>query len=369
MGTDLAPVTVYEHRGLPWRPKPDCTSTFEEFRHAREHVVEIWNETDWNPWRKDELEPQMERALAIDEEWECADLDWKPPTKRQTGARMAAITRKVKAESKAREQRQERDKARYDPDREKARYALLELEAIEASQAAEHRRLGTGELFPGMPAERRALRLAELETELEKTRAEITRLVEVVGDREDVVDQYGRLPRDRRTWQLCDYRYQRIKKVEALREAIADQKAKIAETKDRSEKSTLRARLSCDERRLQLLLAVPRLEAEQMCADCPTPQHQHAYGDVMEYSLCPYWPRNRARLERAWEILRSAAERSTPATPPAPKPQPLATLPGNLAIGEVIERLRELQEKHPDAVVKRGRSNKWELWPSEQPQQ
>lgn len=64
MGTELAIVApVYEHRGRPWRPKPGSTSTFEEFRHAREHIVEIWNETDWNPWRKVELAPQLERAM------------------------------------------------------------------------------------------------------------------------------------------------------------------------------------------------------------------------------------------------------------------------------------------------------------------
>lgn len=365
MGTALAATEslVYEHHGLPWRPKPGCTSTFEEFVHSRAHVVEIWNETDWNPWRKEELEPQVERALAVDDEWECADPDWKPLTKRQTGARMAAITRKVKAESKQREERWERDAARYDSERERARYALLELEAIQRSQAEEARDLGSGALYPGMPQDRRAVRLVELEAELQKTAAEVGRLADVVGDREDVVDKYGRLPRDRRTWQLCDYRYQRIKKVEGLREAIATQKGKIAEIKDRSEKSRLRVHLSLDERRLAVLLAVPRLEAEQMCADCPTPQYQHAYGDVTEYSLCPHWPRHRARIERAWEILRSASERNTPATPPPPKLEPLATLPGNLGIGEVIERLKELQEKHPDAVVKRGRSNKWELWP------
>lgn len=36
MGTELetAPV-VYKHHDLPWRPKPGCTSTFEEFTHAR----------------------------------------------------------------------------------------------------------------------------------------------------------------------------------------------------------------------------------------------------------------------------------------------------------------------------------------------
>lgn len=93
MGTDLETAhVVYEHHGRPWRPKLGCTSTFEEFTHARTHMVEIWRETDWNPWRTTELAVQLERAERVDDEWECADPDWKPLTTRQMGARMAAIT-------------------------------------------------------------------------------------------------------------------------------------------------------------------------------------------------------------------------------------------------------------------------------------
>lgn len=363
MRTD--PIPVYQHHGLPWRPKLGATSTFDEFTHARAHVVEIWNETDWNPWRKDELAPQLERALAIDEEWECADPDWKPLTRRQTGARMAAITRQIKRESKQREARWEQDKQRYDPEREQARYSLLEREAIQESQEKEVRELRAGKRYPAMDATRRSAQVSDLETQIQKNVNEIARLMPIVGDREDIVDEHGRLPRDRRTWKLIEYRYRRIKEVERLRASIAAQQVKIGETKDRSEKSTLRIRMSCDERRLRVLLAVPRLEAEQMCADCATPQFQHAYGDVTEYSLCPHWPLNRAQIERAWEILRTASERAKPAAPEPARPQPLATLPGNLPIADVITQLSELQQQHPEAVVKRGRANRWELWPGD----
>lgn len=168
----------------------------------------------------------------------------------------------------------------------------------------------------------------------------------IVGDPEDVVDEYGRLPRDRRTWNVIEYRYRRIKHVEALRQSIAAQQEKVAATRDRSEKSTLKLHLSFDERRLRALLAVPRLRAEQMCADCYTPTFQHTSGgNVCESRPCPRWPMHAARMERVWEMLRSASERTQEQTPEPPKPQPLATLPGNLAIGEVIERLKELQEK------------------------
>ena len=73
-------------------------------------------------------------------------------------------------------------------------------------------------------------------------------------------------------------------------------------------------------------------------------------------------------MKQAWENVRYILDRVKPTEPTPPKPEPLATLPGNLGIGEVIERLKELQVKHPDAVVKRGRANRWELWPAEKQQ-
>lgn len=185
MGTDLetAPV-AYVHHGLLWRPKAGCTSTFEEFTQARTHIVEIWRETDWNPWHTTELAPQLARAEQVDDEWECADPVWKPLTKRQMGARMAAITRRVKADSTKREARWQRDKDRYDPERERARYALLEREAAQPRREIEVAELRSGVRFPGMPADKRAAEVAELEQKLARNAAEIARLREVVGDPE-----------------------------------------------------------------------------------------------------------------------------------------------------------------------------------------
>lgn len=159
-----------------------------------------------------------------------------------------------------------------------------------------------------------------------------------------MVDKHGQLPRDRRTWNLIDYRYRRIQQVETLQRSIAEQTEKLTTVKDRREKSALKSRLHFDERHLQVLLAVPRLEAEQLCGDCATPAFQHmSGGDLYESRPCPYWPQYAARMKQAWEILRSATERTQTNTPVPPKPEPLAALPGNLAIGDVIERLKTLQ--------------------------
>lgn len=253
--TDPSPVN--EHRGLPWRLKPGATSSFEEFCHAREHIVEIWNETDWNPWSKEELAPQMERAFAVDEEWECADPNWKPLTRRLSGARMAAGTRRYRAERKATKARWERDKAHYDPNREKARFALLERQPIQSSLERELAQYRARTIYPSMPEDRRAVEIAELEGKLTRNAAELERLALIVGDPEDVVDENGKLPSDRRDWNVSWYQYLRTKWVEELQDDVAAQKAKIAAMKDRREKSTLGIRLHSSERRLAVLLAIP----------------------------------------------------------------------------------------------------------------
>jgi len=119
-----------QHDGILWRSKPGATSSFEEFLLTREHWLELFHEADWNPWGKEELEAERERADQVIEEWKRAEPNFTPLTKRQVGARMAAITRRVRAERKANEARWGRDKARYDVEREKVRFAMLEREAL-----------------------------------------------------------------------------------------------------------------------------------------------------------------------------------------------------------------------------------------------
>lgn len=46
-----------------------------------------------------------------------------------------------------------------------------------------------------------------------------------------------------------------------------------------------------------------------------------------------------------------------------PKPQPLAVVASGLPIADVVTKLSELQQQFPDTEVRRGRANRWELWP------
>lgn len=119
-------------------------------------------------------------------------------------------------------------------------------------------------------------------------------------------------------------------------------------------------------RELDALLAVPPLTDADMCSDCPTPLTEHGWRTMS--GPCVAWPGPRARLQEARRILaagfREAQEAKTH-PPVAPKPQPLAVIPSGLSIADITQRLQKLQRQFPDAEVRRGRANRWELWPKE----
>lgn len=372
MESDLVPAPstatdVFEYDGLLWKRLPGGTSTFEEFVAAGAQWMELFHETQWNPWRKEELQAESDQARAVRAEWTRAEPGHRMMTEEEVSAWMAEMDREYKARHAADEGRWKRDRKRYSKDREQARYALLEREASRAHLNHQIQGLRSGQIFPGMSPDVRAKRIAELETDLARNEAGIAALADTVGDLETVVDAHGQLPRDRRPLNLVGYDCRRRFRVEELQASISGQHLKIAGENDRTKKSSLRATVAGMERELAALLAVPRLIPEDMCADCDTPMVQHLSAGS-DARGCPYWPVRAARMKQAWENVRRILEETKPAEPAPQKPEPLATLPGNLGIGEVIERLKELQAKHPDAVVKRGRANRWELWPAERQQ-
>lgn len=64
------------------------------------------------------------------------------------------------------------------------------------------------------------------------------------------------------------------------------------------------------------------------------------------------------------QLLASSRCTQTP-EPPEVKPEPLAVIPSGLSIAEITTRLVKIQTEYPDARVRRGSRNKWEIWPSE----
>ena len=111
---------------------------------------------------------------------------------------------------------------------------------------------------------------------------------------------------------------------------------------------------------------MPRLEADDMCADCPTPATKHGWASPPAERPCSAWPGWGAKLRQTWKMLDGMAAqneaRKAEATPQPQKPEPLAVIPSGRLIAEVVQQLQELQQKFPDAEVRRGRANRWELW-------
>lgn len=264
--TDAA---IHAHDGLLWKQVPGATSTFEELLRAQARWLEISRETDWNPWRKGELAEEEEQARGVMGEWTRAEPDFRPMTKRQVTAMMNAISRGTKAAFAEDDSRWERDKARYDPGLEHARWALLEGEAIVSASRHQREGLASGELFPGMASEKRRQEIAKLDAALECGQAEVARLEALLGDRERVVDEEGRLPSDRRRTNLLYYSIWRRGDIEELQRAIPQLRSDL-KVAPKDERSKLRDRLARGERKLAGLLAVPILDADQICAECCT---------------------------------------------------------------------------------------------------
>lgn len=352
------PEGVIEHDGMLWKPRRGATATAEEFITARSLFIDVHRDSRWNPWVLDDRQAELEQAMHVMDQWRRAEPGHRMLTTRQLEARWPRQDRrreqaltKLKAERDAR-------KAHYDEARANARPALLEHRSRVVHEVSEVAGYRDGSRFRKMEPGRRQEEIAALEDSIERRRSEIERLAAIVGDPETVVDHNGWLPKDRREYMLFWYRLDRARTVKQLRIEIPELAAS-AERKDRVKADLKR-------RRLDELLAVPPLTADEMCSDCPTPIAKHGWVTPPFDGPCPAWPGRGARLRRAREMLESASRwAQKPIQPPAPKPQPLAVIPSGLPIADVTQRLLELQKRYPDAEVRRGRANRWELWPTE----
>lgn len=360
--TSCQPKQVYELEGMLVAPRPGATSTFEDYAAARATFIEINDDARWNPWVHEDRASEERSAMAVMEQWRRAEPGFRQTTDPQVKEMLDEVGRRSDTEFAAAAVRQERDKERYDPVRERARLSLLEQESILSRQREEMVELRTGR-YPAMGDERRTAKIAEIEHATNDREAQIAIFASIVGDREDIVDKYGRLPRDRRKVNRLHYQLNRERKVRELRARIPELKTAATESKDRTERSKLRSELQTAESSLKTLLAVPPLSEDDMCSECARPASHHGWVSTPYDGPCPAWPGWAERLRQVREILFAASERTkAKEQPDQPKPHPIAVLPSGLTIAEVITKLSELQNKHPNATVKRGGANKWEIW-------
>lgn len=353
---------VLEHEGLLWRPTPGATSTAEEFLASRARFIALRQESHWNPWLLEDRAVEVERAMAVMSQWGRAESGHRYLTEEEVEVMFAEMDREHEARVAAVKRRQEQDRERYDRDREAARLALLEEQAVLGRELENLEEYRAGTRFPAMDAEKRAKEVAGLEKSIAALRVEVERLAAVVGDPEDVVDENGRRPSDRREDMLALYRARRQYEVRELRAKVPELKAAIASAVDKDELAALRRKLGLATWQLNELLAVPPLTPDDMCSECAAPAASHRGSMTLTQGPCPAWPRWAARIEKVRQMLESFAARKAP-EPTPPKPQPLAVVPSGLPVGEVVERLSALQAEHPNSEVRRGRAGRFELWP------
>jgi hypothetical protein len=364
--TEVLPEGVIEHDGMLWKPRRGATTSAGEFIAARTLFIELNQDAVWNPWIRDERKADIDGAAEIMGQWQRAEPGHRRMSLKQWEAQQSRRDRTRERQHAKEDARRERDKERYDEQRSTARLRLIEVQSrldYERVELAGHR---DGTRFPAMDPTRREKAMNELEEAIARLQAEIKELAPIVGDPEDVVDERGLLPRDRREHTWWSYRLDRERKVRDLKAKLPELEDALKASTDRAERRDHRAKLAEATRKLDRLVAEGPFTPEEMCSECATPAAHHGWVWPPGHP-CPAWPGWAARMHEARRILEDFSKRreGEAPTPPTPKPQPLAIVPSGLPIAEVVAKLSELQRHYPDAEVRRGRGNRWELWAPE----
>ena len=361
--TSVTPAGAIEHDGMLWKPRRGATASAEEFIAARTLFIELHDDAMWNPWIRDERAADIDAAAEVMGQWQRAEPGHRHMSLRQWEAQQARRERNREQRRAKDEARRERDKARYDEERCTARLRLIEVQSSLDHGLTELAGFRDGTKFPAMDPTRRASEIGELEQKVERLRAEVDRLTPIVGDPEDVVDDHGWLPRDRREQTWWSYRLERERKVRDLKQRLPELEAALMATSDRGERRDRRAKLAEATRDLDRLIAEGPFTAADMCSECATPMAHHGW--VWPPGRpCPAWPGWATRMREVRQMLETFAkscDKRAPA-PAKPKPQPLAVVPSGLPIADVVAKLTEIQQQFPGAQVRRGRANRWELW-------
>ncbi|WP_016693552.1 hypothetical protein [Rhodococcus rhodochrous] len=367
-------IEVIEPDGTRWTPRTGAHSTAEEFTAARATMRKIRRQARWNPWLCDDRAEELASAETVFSQWRRAEPGFRQLTWPEVEARMVAEDRRFEVESRRRTAQREARRAAFDPQRSAARLKLLEYQA-RLQRALDERPTPT--LSRSTPtAGRRANSAPEID-EIADFEQKIAALHAELGDPDTVVDKHGRLPAERRDIALMEFRRWREEQVRGLRRSVSELHIRLADTNvAKTERSTLRDQVKQHQRRLQVLEDLPPMGADEMCSECPRPLQWHSFTAspvlLAEVGPCPAWPRWAERIRgireqmEQWATLRR--ESTPPPAPATPKPAPLAVIPSQTPVSDVIERLSRIQAQHPDAQVRRGPRNSWEIWaPPESP--
>lgn len=343
--------------GAVWNPRASSSVSAQEFVAAHRRMGELLDARDWNPWDRTQVDAELARVDAVLDRWTQAQEGGRPHTAVELDAQLDRL-RRLAAEQRTQFARARAARAeRYDESLCGARLVWLEKQA----NLVRMRVL----LAAGM-ANRR---LPDLEESIARLEQSVAQRLEEIGDPELVVDAEGWLPQERRERMYGEFRSWRLGLVDELVEQIPRLVAARARAGDQEDKATIGRKIADLTSSRDALMAIPRPRVAEMCTECPRPFDWHttlSCGVLVLHGAgpCPAWPAWSARIRRARRVLvNSALDRNRPAIS---APQPIAIIPSGLPLDEVVTRLEQIRRTHPDAQVKRGNRNRWEIWPRTQ---
>ncbi|MEV6873973.1 hypothetical protein [Amycolatopsis sp. NPDC051128] len=360
-------VQVTAPNGVAWTRQPGGTSSGTQLLEALSVFTRMNTDVEllWNWWEEDRHSREHDRVWAVLKEWDNG-ADQREPTAEELEAFKQRFRESVDKDlEEARQRRADLVTQSYDQEGASARLQLLRKEADAAF--FQH--------VVDKPAS--AAQREDAERRIAKCQAEADELRSQVGDPEEVVDQDGYFPAERREQHLDQHmRYWRYPLLRELQKR--------------------------DRRRFNTLLAMPVPDVRRMCSECQAPAEWHEY----DISLCLFrsqpaqgsqaealarlmpgwwercWASTAYQIGHGWGVPHAlpdfTGEQWRAMLPPllrtifvpgpikknpmAPKPQPLATVPSG-PIADVMAKLQELQAKYPTAEVRQGSRGRWELWP------
>jgi hypothetical protein len=365
---------IVELDGMLWTPVPGTTVTAGEFAEARSVMLGVHRSLWWNPWVLADRAAEYDAALETCGQWARAEPGHERKTPEEYEAQFARQAAQDEAQAAAEQEQAERDRAKravgYDPARVRARLALLEEQGILVAKVRERDEVTSRDLFPLMEDDRRSRHLAALEREIATAQRAADELAVLAGDPEQVCDERGWLPAERREISLALFRARRQAQVYELRASIPARKAELKTLAGKAERARLREALKTDAARLAALEAMPPMTAAGMCPECAEPDR---HSPAVTFNLadgtttvgpCPAWPRWARQVEKLHAELRARAARPRPGPPP-PEPGPIAVVTLSGPIEDLTAKLAEIQASHPGAQIRPGKRNQWDVWPPE----
>ncbi len=116
--------------GLLWKPKAGCTSTADEFVHARRVFIELHARSTWNPWEEHDRAAEVRKLEDVMCQWTRAEPGHRYLTREELDAHPAELDAKFERKWKERKRLQASRVSSYDEARYEARLELLERQSL-----------------------------------------------------------------------------------------------------------------------------------------------------------------------------------------------------------------------------------------------